>query len=261
MALRPAEPVEVWIGASAPPAIDRAARLAEGWIASPGLTRAEARAQADFYRERCAAYGRQPNAVALRRDIYIGQSSSEAQAVLRHAECSVEIVREAPKKRASEAGAFRLLAATDGSEHAEATIRSIAERPWPTGTEICVVSVPELPLIAGPYPYYPPEVLSEAAKTNEDHAKDAVQKGVRALKKVGLCVSGEATEAQESPVRGILGKADSWGANLIVLGSHGRRGFDRYVMGSVSEAVALHAHCSVEVVRTKASKQENRSSK
>src|ERR1700726_395002 len=35
LALRPAEPVEVWIGASAPPAIDRAARLAEGWIASP----------------------------------------------------------------------------------------------------------------------------------------------------------------------------------------------------------------------------------
>ena len=69
LALRPADPVEVWIGASAPPAIDRAARLAEGWIASPSLTRAKARIKADFYRERCAAYGRQPNTVALRRDI------------------------------------------------------------------------------------------------------------------------------------------------------------------------------------------------
>jgi alkanesulfonate monooxygenase SsuD/methylene tetrahydromethanopterin reductase-like flavin-dependent oxidoreductase (luciferase family) len=85
LALRPAEPVEVWIGASAPPAIDRAARLAEGWIASPGLTPDEARRQADLYRERCAAHGRQPGTVALRRDIYVGRSPSEAQAVLQQA--------------------------------------------------------------------------------------------------------------------------------------------------------------------------------
>src|SRR5579862_5960098 len=63
LALRPAEPVEVWIGASAAPAIDRAARLGDGWIASPGLTFAEARAQLDLYRERCAAHGRAPGAI------------------------------------------------------------------------------------------------------------------------------------------------------------------------------------------------------
>ena len=85
LALRPAEPVEVWIGASAPPAIDRAARLADGWIASPGLTFDEARAQADLYRERCAAYGREPGAIVLRRDIYVGESSAEAHSVLQQA--------------------------------------------------------------------------------------------------------------------------------------------------------------------------------
>jgi alkanesulfonate monooxygenase SsuD/methylene tetrahydromethanopterin reductase-like flavin-dependent oxidoreductase (luciferase family) len=85
LALRPADAVEVWIGASAPPAISRAARLAEGWIASPGLTPEEARSQAEIYLERCAAHGRRPSAVALRRDVYVGQSSSEAQAVLQQA--------------------------------------------------------------------------------------------------------------------------------------------------------------------------------
>jgi alkanesulfonate monooxygenase SsuD/methylene tetrahydromethanopterin reductase-like flavin-dependent oxidoreductase (luciferase family) len=85
LALRPAEAVEVWIGASAPPAIDRAARLAEGWIASPDLMLGEARVQADMYRERCAAYGKKPGAIVLRRDVYVGESSSEAQTVLQHA--------------------------------------------------------------------------------------------------------------------------------------------------------------------------------
>ncbi len=85
LALRPAEPVEVWIGASAPPAIDRAARFADGWIASPGLIREEARTQADMYRERCAAYGKAPGAIVLRRDIYVGETSAEAQAVLQQA--------------------------------------------------------------------------------------------------------------------------------------------------------------------------------
>jgi alkanesulfonate monooxygenase SsuD/methylene tetrahydromethanopterin reductase-like flavin-dependent oxidoreductase (luciferase family) len=83
--LRPAESVEVWIGASASPAIDRAARLAEGWIASPSLTREAARAQADFYQERCAAYGKRPGAVVLRRDIYVGESSADARTVLQQA--------------------------------------------------------------------------------------------------------------------------------------------------------------------------------
>lgn len=82
---RAPERVEVWIGASAPPAIARAARMADAWIAVPSLGLEQARAQADLYRERCAAYGTRPTAIALRRDIYVGESSAEATAVLEHA--------------------------------------------------------------------------------------------------------------------------------------------------------------------------------
>jgi alkanesulfonate monooxygenase SsuD/methylene tetrahydromethanopterin reductase-like flavin-dependent oxidoreductase (luciferase family) len=81
LALRPAEPVEYWIGASAEPAIDRTARIGDGWLASPGLTLEVARAQLAFYQARCAARGRTPTAVALRRDVYVGESTREAEAV------------------------------------------------------------------------------------------------------------------------------------------------------------------------------------
>jgi alkanesulfonate monooxygenase SsuD/methylene tetrahydromethanopterin reductase-like flavin-dependent oxidoreductase (luciferase family) len=79
---RPAEPVEVWIGASATPAIDRAARLGDGWLAAPDLGLDQARAQATVYRERCAHYGKSPTAVAIRRDVYVGETSADAKAAL-----------------------------------------------------------------------------------------------------------------------------------------------------------------------------------
>jgi alkanesulfonate monooxygenase SsuD/methylene tetrahydromethanopterin reductase-like flavin-dependent oxidoreductase (luciferase family) len=81
VALRPPEPVEYWIGATADPAIDRAARLADGWLASPGLSVAEARRQIDHYLQRCAAYGRSPKAVAIRRDVYVADSAADVEAV------------------------------------------------------------------------------------------------------------------------------------------------------------------------------------
>jgi nucleotide-binding universal stress UspA family protein len=47
----------------------------------------------------------------------------------------------------------------------------------------------------------------------------------------------------------ILDEAERWGADLIVVGSHGYRAWERFLLGSVSQAVVSHAKCSVEVVR------------
>ncbi len=75
----PPEPVEVWVGAQAKPAISRAARLGDGFLAAPGLLLNEAAQQATQYREECARHGRS-GVVAIRRDIYIGESDEEARA-------------------------------------------------------------------------------------------------------------------------------------------------------------------------------------
>ncbi|MGA3128412.1 MAG: universal stress protein [Candidatus Korobacteraceae bacterium] len=48
----------------------------------------------------------------------------------------------------------------------------------------------------------------------------------------------------------IIDDASGWGADLIVVGSHGRSGIQRFLLGSMAEFVARHAKCSVEIVRT-----------
>jgi nucleotide-binding universal stress UspA family protein len=51
------------------------------------------------------------------------------------------------------------------------------------------------------------------------------------------------------PREEILAMAEAWPADAIVVGSHGRKGLDRVLLGSVSDGVVRHAACSVMVVR------------
>lgn len=173
---------------------------------------------------------------------------STAQAVLRHAMCSVEIVRGSEKEAATGRG-MHILIPTDGSEDAEKAVKMVATVPWPSGAEARVISCPELPILFGEFPYYSPEQVEELSKSGEVHAKESVTKAGAVLARTALKICTEVTEPKDSPARAILEMADEWKADLVVMGSHGRRGLDRIVLGSVSESVALHARCSVEVVR------------
>lgn len=78
----PPEPIEVWVGSVAQPAINRTARMAQGWLASPGLTPAQAADGLNRYRQACAEHGSEPTATAIRRDIFVGSSAEQAQSVV-----------------------------------------------------------------------------------------------------------------------------------------------------------------------------------
>ncbi|HET9770057.1 MAG TPA: LLM class flavin-dependent oxidoreductase [Acidimicrobiia bacterium] len=78
----PAQPLDVWIGGHAAPALDRAARLGDAWIAAPWATDEEAADLAGAYRKACETHGRAPVAV-LRRDIHVGADEADAQRVAR----------------------------------------------------------------------------------------------------------------------------------------------------------------------------------
>lgn len=111
----------------------------------------------------------------------------------------------------------------------------------------------------GEFPYFD---LGEVEQLNESSIRDAkryADDGAALLTKAGWKATiAETPLPRDSDAREIVNEAERWNARMVVLGSHGRRGFDRFTLGSVSEHVALHAPCSVEVIRERAPSTEKR---
>lgn len=61
---------------------------------------------------------------------------------------------------------------------------------------------------------------------------------------------------QGNPAEIILETAESWPADLVIVGSHGRKGMSLFLLGSISNAVVTHAPCSVVVIRPRGKKSE-----
>jgi nucleotide-binding universal stress UspA family protein len=130
---------------------------------------------------------------------------------------------------------------------ATAAARSIAARPWPSGSEVRIVSVVEQ-IVPAADPWYSAGAVSKRIREdNRKQSGEAVSAAEEIVASAGI--KTESAVLEGSPKRRIVEESKAWGADLIVVGSHGRRGLTRYLLGSVSEAVAMHAHCSVEVIR------------
>lgn len=144
---------------------------------------------------------------------------------------------------------MKVLIAIDGSPFSQATLESVASRPWPANTEFKVLHVVEPPslLMGREMGAYDPE-FEAVWKALREQAKEIVAKGAAKLRAGKLNVSEQLIEGD--PKSQILDVAREWKADMIVMGSHGRTGLNRFLMGSVSQGVVNHAHCSVEVVRT-----------
>lgn len=152
---------------------------------------------------------------------------------------------------------MKILLAIDGSDASRAAIDSVSQRPWPKGTElrvftavtrIQVAPTAGLDMLTGGSKAYDLASLKDVNDRVELEARNLLGRVVQELSATGCDVQPVLEPAAEAG-QAIVGHAESWGADLVVLGSHGRTGIKRLLLGSVAEYVVRHAACSVEVAR------------
>ncbi|MGB6429374.1 MAG: universal stress protein [Candidatus Acidiferrales bacterium] len=143
---------------------------------------------------------------------------------------------------------MKILLAVDGSKFSEAAVQAVIAQAHPAETEVRVIHVVEPPtlLVGREMGGYDP-ALETVWTTETAQAHKLVEKTAETLRSHGMKVT--TTVEPGYPKSAIIDASKAWHADLIVVGSHGHNAFDRFLMGSVSDAIVHHAHCSVEVVR------------
>ena len=140
---------------------------------------------------------------------------------------------------------MKILVGIDGSKISGDVLRAVVTQFRTEETEVRVLHV--LQPIS---PSAPPQMAARYAPELEDQkqeARELVERIAKELRNAGFKVD-IAVEVGDIRER-IIDSAAEWRADLIVLGSHGQRGIQRFLLGSVAEFVARHANCSVEIVR------------
>lgn len=172
---------------------------------------------------------------------------SVSQKVLTETRTSVRVARGRIEVDESP---VRFLVGVDGSPGAEQAVRAAAARAWPVGSEARVVLVDE-PLTPTAIGYLLPQVkrwIEESNASDREWVQKIADRAAGELRKAGLKV--ESIVKEGDPKRVLVSEAEEWGADCIFVGSAGfSNRFERFMLGSISAAVAARAHCSVEVVR------------
>jgi len=181
---------------------------------------------------------------------------SVSESVLRHAPCPVLVVRAGGDGQVAPLSQ-RILLAIDGSEEATLATQAATEIATKTGSELHLVHVSAPPYHPGYFEGsylgdYLQEDIGDYLQEEEAEIKREDQQLLDEQVKKVEAAGGSVTQAYprvgiaESEITDL---AVEIGAGLVVVGSRGLGAMSRVLMGSVSEAVVRHAHCSVLVVR------------
>ena len=150
---------------------------------------------------------------------------------------------------------MKILLAIDESEYSQAATQAVIAQFPRERTEVRVLHADEWPMPAAATSLVfaeGPTAASDILEVREQKRRQCEELVSRAAQQLQAAGFQTSTAVREGDARhAILDLAAEWGPDVIVLGSHGRRGMDRFLLGSVSESVVRHAPCSVEIVRAK----------
>ena len=148
---------------------------------------------------------------------------------------------------------MKVIIATDGSDFSRAAIAKFCELAVkPENAEIKIVSAYEklAPMATEPFAVsaeYYAAMEASARKRCEVYVDDAAEQIRKCFPNASIEISTQTLLG--APGKMIVEMAQEWGADLIVVGSHGYGFWSRTMLGSVSDSVLHHAPCSVLVVR------------
>jgi nucleotide-binding universal stress UspA family protein len=146
---------------------------------------------------------------------------------------------------------MKILVAIDNSKFSAAALRMLLMQNQTDRAGLRVLHVvepmdtPFYPELTPPYPASLEDVRVARLKAG----RELVARTVAQLREGGFKVDGAVRLGMPGPTG--VDAANKWHADLIVVGSHGHKGLTRLLLGSVSDHVARHAPCSVEIVRTR----------
>jgi nucleotide-binding universal stress UspA family protein len=142
---------------------------------------------------------------------------------------------------------MKILIGLDASIHSDRVLDFVARMRWPAGSRVIVLSVlqPVASTVTGAYE--PTVIPAESLEGMRQQLEEVVSRAEGALREVGFSTEGRVVAGE--PRQALIQAAQSERADLIVVGSHGRSGIAKMMLGSVSSHIVTHAPCSVMVVK------------
>jgi len=151
---------------------------------------------------------------------------------------------------------MKVMIGVDDSPCSQAALEFVRRVSWPPDTTVMVVSSVATPVSAYVAAYAPTGLdFGSWADDLMKYHQQVASRGEAVLRGAGLRVASRVLEGDARET--LVEEARRERADLVVVGSHGRTGLDKLVMGSVASHVVTHAPCSVLVVKERASQPQN----